>query len=178
MGKMKMFAKYRQTIFCPKIGKLADPENLSTHSWIRNKLYILKLAFPSMFFQKLDVFFFGPSVSDRKNITSLNYVLKIRVNIIHWWFLLLYLMKKSEIDLCIFQTQKYFVHFLRNILWRWEVVSAEAEAEAGEWPGASRGWQCTATCSNSYFSIFEKLYLCKTKNEFVQNKKYNCAKQK
>ena len=86
-------------------------------------------------------------------------------------------MKKSELDLCIFQTQKYFVHFLRNILWRWEVVSAEAEAEAGEWPGASRGWQCTATCSNSYFSIFEKLYLCKTKNVFVSNKKCICAKQ-
>ena len=111
MSKLICFAKNGQT--------LADPENLSTHSWIRNKLYILKLAFPSMFFQKLNVFFCRPSASDRKNITSRNYFLKIRVNIICWWFLLLSFWGRFDEEV-----RNRFMHFprRRNILCiSWEI---------------------------------------------------------
>ena len=101
---------------------IADPENLSTHSWIRNKLYkhtktcvsfhiiqnklseILKPVLPKVFLWTKCVW-----------QTSLDYVLKIRENMICWWFLLLHflferdLMKKSEI--CIFPDEEIFCAF-------------------------------------------------------------------
>ena len=180
----RKFAK--KLVQTKSVQNIADPENLSTHSWIRNKLYkhtktcvsfhiiqnklseILKPAFPKVFLWTKCVW-----------QTSLDCVLKIRVNMICWWFLLLHflferdLMKKSEI--CIFPDAEIFCAFPEKYFVK---MRASVSREAGEWPDGLKGLTVhrhllLSKRTTLLFKLLKTVFV-KMKNVFVQITKCIC----